>query len=77
MVQGEGPFEPVSGDMAGGPVLPRVVDQYVDPGKPVEHLGGQASHPGLGGRSGTNTSTRRRWRPGLPPRSPSFRLSCR
>jgi hypothetical protein len=52
VVQGEGPFEPVSGDVAGGPVPPGVVDQYLDPRKLVEHLGGQASHLGLGGQVG-------------------------
>ena len=49
MVDGEGPLEPVSGEVAGVPVPADVVDQHIDAWEPLEHFVGQSAHIGLGG----------------------------
>jgi hypothetical protein len=50
MVEGEGALKPVSGDVPGVPVPSDVVDQHVDPGKPLEYLVSQPPHLRLGGQ---------------------------
>ena len=49
MVEGEGVLEPVGGDVPGVPVAADVVDQHIDPGEALEHLGSQPPHLRLGG----------------------------
>ena len=52
VVNGEGAFEAVGGDMPGVPVPPDVVDQHIDSGKALKHLVGELPHLSLGGQVG-------------------------
>ena len=52
MVEGEGALEAVSGDVPRVPVPADVVDQHINPGKGLEHLGSKPSHLHLGGKVG-------------------------
>ena len=50
MVEGEGAFESVYGDVAGIPVPADIVDQHIDPRKAVQYLLGQPPYFRLGGQ---------------------------
>jgi hypothetical protein len=48
MVDREGAFEPVRGDVPGVPVPADIVDQHIDPGEALQHLPSQPPHLRLG-----------------------------
>jgi hypothetical protein len=50
VVNGEGAFEAVGGDMPGVPVPAHVVDQHIDSGKALKYLVGQPPHLSLDGQ---------------------------
>ena len=50
MVEGEGAFEPVCGDVPGVPVPADVVDQHMDPRKALQYLLSQLSYFRPGGQ---------------------------
>ena len=50
MVEGEGAFKPVCGDVPGVEVPTDVVDQYMDPRKALQYLLSQPSYFRLGGQ---------------------------
>ena len=52
MIDGEGVLEPVGGEMSGVPVPADVVDQHIDPRKPLQRLLRQPAHLGLGRQVG-------------------------
>jgi hypothetical protein len=52
VVEGEGAFEAVGGDMPSVPVPAHVVDQHIDAGKPLKYLVSELPHLCLDGQVG-------------------------